>query len=141
MDSRPKFQRNRNMLRITSENEKCLSYSLEVSQFTVLTQDECENTYLGYKPQNVNKIVNTWGRFHYDGGILDLPSDWDSSESSVEVITPAKNQGKCDSCWRFIMTGTFERVLAVGHGWTQTMSKQQILDCNTRCSGCQGGTQ
>ena len=89
------------MLHIMSENEKCLSYSLEVKQFTDSTQEECESTYLGYKPQIVSKLVTTLGRFHYDGGILDLPSDWDWSESSVEVITPMKNQGQCGSCWAF----------------------------------------
>ena len=74
------------MLRIMSENEKCLSYSLEVNQFTDSTQEECESTYFGYKPQNVSKLVTTLGRFHYDGGILDHPSDWDWSESSVEHL-------------------------------------------------------
>ena len=59
------------MLRIMSENEKCLPFSLEVNQFTDSTQDECESTYLGYKPQDVSKLVTTLGRFHYDGGILD----------------------------------------------------------------------
>ena len=119
------------MLHIMSENEKCLSCSLEVNHFTDSTQEECESVYLGYKPQNVSKLVNTLGRFHYDGGILDLPSDWDWSESSVEVITPVKNQGQCGSCWAFSMTEVLVRVLAVGNGWTQTMSEQQILDCNT----------
>ena len=89
--------KNHNMLRIMSENEKCLSYSLGVNQFTDLTEEECESTYLGYKPQNVSKLVTTLGRFHYDVGILDLPCDWDWSESSVEVITPVKNQGQCGS--------------------------------------------
>ena len=123
--------RNQNMLHIMSENEKCLSYSLEVNQFTDSTQEECESTYLGYKPQDASKLVTTLGRFHYDGGILDHPSDWDWSESSVEVLTSVKNQYQCGSCWASSMTGTLERVFAVGNGWTQTMSEQQILDCNT----------
>ena len=72
---------------------------------------------------------------------LDLPCDWDWSESSVEVITPVKNQGQYGSCWAFSMTDALEGVLAVGNGWTQTMYEQQILDCNTWCSGCQGGSQ
>ena len=129
------------MLRILSENEKCLSYSIEVNQFTYSSQEECESTYLGYKPQNMCMLVTTLGRFPYDGGILDLPCDWDWSESSVEVITPVKNQGQCGSCWVFSMTDALESVLAVGNGWTQTMSEQQIFDCNTWSSGCQGGTQ
>ena len=38
--------RNQNMLHIMGENEKCLSHSLEVNQFTDLTEEECESTYL-----------------------------------------------------------------------------------------------
>ena len=102
------------MLHIMSENEKCLWYSLKVNQFTDSTQEECESTYFGYKPQNVSKLVTTLGRFHYNGGILDLPSDWDWSESSVEVITLVKNQGQCGSFWAFSVTDALERVLAAG---------------------------
>ena len=127
--------RNQNMLHIMSENEKCLSYSLGVNQFTDSTQEECESTYLGYKHQNVSKLITPLGRFHNDGGILDLPCDWDWSESSVEVMTPVKNQGQCGSCWAFSMTDALEGVFAVGNGWTQTMFEQQILDCNTSGSG------
>ena len=119
------------MLHIMSENEKDLSCSFGVNQFTDLTKEEFQSTYFGYKPQNVSKLVTTLGRFHYDGGTLDLPCDWDWSEGSVEVVTLMKNQGQCDSCWAFSMTGTLKRVLAVGNGWTRTMSEQQILDCNT----------
>ena len=63
--------------------------------------------------------------------ILDLPSDWDWSESSVEVVTPVMNQGQCGSSLAFSMTGALAGVLAVGNGWTQTIFEQQILDCNT----------
>ena len=69
MDSRLKFPRTRSNM---SENEKGLSYSLGVNQFTDLTKEEFESTFLGYKPQNVSKLVTTLGRFHYDGGIKDL---------------------------------------------------------------------
>ena len=51
------------------------------------------------------------------------------------------NQRQRGSCWAFSMTDALEGLLAVGDGWTQTMSEQQILDCNTWCSGCQGGSQ
>ena len=83
-------------------------------------------------------FVTTLGRFHYDGGSLDLPHDWDWSESSVEVITLVKNQGQCGSYWAFSMTDALE---GVGNGWTQTIFEQQILDCNSWGSGCQGGLQ
>ena len=43
--------KNQNMLHIMSENEKCLSYSLEVNQFTDMTKEEFESTYLGQTPE------------------------------------------------------------------------------------------
>ena len=36
-------------------------------------------------------------------------------------------------------TLALEGALAVGNGWTQTMSEQQILDCDAAGSGCDGG--
>lgn len=128
-----------NMLHIMLENEKNLPYSLGVNQFTDLTQEEFKRTYLGYKPQNMSTLGATLGRFHFDGDVQDLPSDWDWSEASVEVVTPVKDQGQCGSCWTFSTTGALEGALAVGNGWTQTMSEQQILDCDTTGSGCDGG--
>ena len=74
------------MLHIMSEHEKDLSYSLGVNQFTDLTNEEFESMYLGYNPQNMSRLVTILGRFHHDGGIEDLPSDWDWSESSVEHL-------------------------------------------------------
>ena len=53
--------KNQNMLHIMSENEKDLSYSLGVNQFTDLTKEEFESTYLGYKPQNMIMSVTTLG--------------------------------------------------------------------------------
>ena len=40
--------KNQNMLHIMSENEKGLSYSPGVNQFTNLTKEDFESTYLGY---------------------------------------------------------------------------------------------
>ena len=77
--------RNQIMLHVMSENEKDLSYSLGVNQFTDLTKEELESTYFGYKPPNMSMLVTTLGRFHFDGSIKDLPSDWDWSESSVNT--------------------------------------------------------
>ena len=74
------------MSHIMSDYEKDLAYSLGVNQFTDLTKEEFECTYLGYNPQNMSMLVTTLGRFHYDGGIKDLPCDWGWSESSVEHL-------------------------------------------------------
>ena len=60
----PEVLKNQNMLYIMSVNEKGPSYSLGVNQFMDLTKEEFESRYLGYKPQNVSKLVTTLGRFH-----------------------------------------------------------------------------
>ena len=59
--------------------------------------------------------------FRCDGGFLDLPSDCDWSESSVEVITLVKNQGQCGSCWAFCVTDALEE------------SSQWVMHVLTRC--------
>ena len=102
-----------------------------MNQFTDLTKEEFESTYFGYKHQNISVLVTTLGRFHNDGGIKDFSSDWDWSERSVEMLTSAKIQGQLGFCWAFSKTDALEGVLVVGNGWTQTMSEQQIFDCNT----------
>ena len=42
-----------------------------------------------------------------------------------------KNQGQCSSCLTLSTTGALEKALAVDNGWTQTMSEQQLVDCDT----------
>ena len=56
--------KNQNTMHIMSENEKDLSYSLGVNQFTDLTKEEFESTYLCYKPPNMSMLVTILGRFH-----------------------------------------------------------------------------
>ena len=65
--------RNQNMLRILSENEKCLSYSLEVNQFTDSTQEEYESTYLRIQTPKREQV----------GHIGTIPLRWWHSGSSM----------------------------------------------------------
>ena len=46
------------MLRVMCANEKCVSYSLEMNQFTDSTKKKIVSKFLGYKRQKVNKLVN-----------------------------------------------------------------------------------
>ena len=50
-----------------------------------------------------------------------------------------KNQGQCSSCLAVSITVALEKALAVDNWWTQTMSEQQPVDCDTVNYGCDSG--
>ena len=54
-------------------------------------------------------------------------------------MTPLKNQGQCSSCLALSITVALEKALEVDSGWTQTMSEQQLLDCDTVNYACDSG--
>lgn len=77
----------------------------------------------------------------------DLPDrkDWREEES---VVTDAKNQGSCGSCWAFSAAESLESHLAIATGEpVQELSPQQIVSCSPNpqhcggTGGCQGSTQ
>ncbi|XP_073419405.1 cathepsin W-like [Dendrobates tinctorius] len=54
------------------------------------------------------------------------------------VISRAKNQGNCGSCWAFAAVANIEAQWAiVGH--SANLSVQQVLDCSPCSDGCKGG--
>merc|ERR1711953_355537 len=57
--------------------------------------------------------------------------DWD--------VTPVKDQGSCGSCWAFGTLGSVEHIHKLNTGATVSLSEQQLVDCDKRSSGCNGG--
>lgn len=77
------------------------------------------------------------GDYHHEGMLGDLPNAWDWSESKIEVVTYIKDQ-QCGDCWTFSAAGALEGAMAVGNGWTKSLSSQQFVDCSNAGS-CSGG--
>jgi len=57
----------------------------------------------------------------------------------ISKFSPIQNQGSCGSCWAFAATANFEAWNnIIGKGLTK-FSEQELVDCVTTCSGCNGG--
>ncbi|XP_040184846.1 cathepsin W-like [Rana temporaria] len=54
------------------------------------------------------------------------------------VISEAKHQGKCGSCWAFASVGNIEALWGI-RGYPMNLSVQQIIDCGPCDAGCTGG--
>ena len=67
-----------------------------------------------------------------------LPTAYDARDEGI--VTPAKNQGSCGSCWAFATVGAMESHLLKEYGvGPENLSEQQQVSCNTANYGCSGG--
>jgi hypothetical protein len=67
-----------------------------------------------------------------------LPTFYNAQDEGL--VTPAKNQEACGSCWAFASAGALEsHLLKAYQAGPKDLSEQQQVSCNTDMSGCNGG--
>ncbi|CAF1497758.1 unnamed protein product [Didymodactylos carnosus] len=116
------------------------TFKLGLNKFSDWTRDELER-HTGLIPDNNENISPRFGVDPISDAETLFPlnnqshDSWDWTEH--QVVTPAKNQGQCGSCFAFAFVGVLESNYAIRHGTSREMSEQQFVDC-AALSGCKG---
>jgi C1A family cysteine protease len=123
-----------NVKRISELNTQQTTATFGINKFADLTPAEFSKMYKGYK--KTNATVPT-GVFAPMGIPQQAPSSWDWRTKGV--VSAVKDQGQCGSCWAFSATEGVESAWAMAGHPMDILAPQQIVDCDTQDSGCDGG--
>jgi len=125
-----------NIAKIESLNKMDNGASYGINEFADLTEEEFRSQRLGFK-------AAPNGKFNCKGpsaNMTELPAAADAIDWRTKgAVTPVKNQGQCGSCWAFSTTGDIEGSVFLKTGKLVSLSEQDLVDCDTTDSGCNGG--
>jgi len=107
------------------------TFTVGHNQFSTWTDEEYK-AILGYRgPKTLEGEEFT----ELDESNLEASVDW----RSKGAVNSVKNQGRCGSCWAFSATAAVEGHHKIATGKLLSLSEQQVVDCDTRSHGCNGG--
>mmetsp|Transcript_25836 Transcript_25836/g.31240 ORF Transcript_25836/g.31240 Transcript_25836/m.31240 type:complete len:362 (+) Transcript_25836:217-1302(+) len=116
------------------------SFTLGHNHFSDLTEDEYQRyNFLGpyASPPSPSFPAATSRRLrsHLSGDDVPDAVNWVEKGAVTEV----KDQGKCGSCWSFSATAAVESAMFLKTGVLESLSEQQIMDCDKVDKSCNGG--
>lgn len=112
-----------------------MTYKLGLNKFADMTLEEFVAKYTGTKVDAaaMARAPQAEEELELAG---DVAASWDWRQHGA--VTPAREQGTCESCWAFSAVGAVEGANAIATGKLVTLSEQQVLDCSG-AGDCIGG--
>lgn len=107
---------------------------LDVTKFADWTEEEM----IRYVSRNLREMQFDGPRFEGSPRLdFERPPEMDWTKQGK--LTPVKDQGQCGSCWAFATVASVEAAYAIKTGNLTRLSEQEMIDCDSQNSGCQGG--
>merc|ERR1711973_149393 len=114
-----------------AEHALCLhTFTVGINKFADLTNEEFIKIYTGEIPKETSDLETK------EADPTDPPLPDEIDWRVYNKVTEVKNQGQCGSCWAF---STIEGAYARSREELISLSEQQLVDCVTENSGCNGG--
>lgn len=110
------------------------NYVNGITQFSDMTPNEFRKTYLNLDISVLNTI-----KFEKAEPIRLFGAPESYNWVDEGVVGAVKNQGSCGSCWAFSTVGNLEGLYAIQNKEKLIFSEQELVDCDTYDSGCNGG--
>jgi KDEL-tailed cysteine endopeptidase len=141
-----------NLKYIEEHNNKNLSYKLGINQFADLTDEEFKRDYLlsREKFKSQKKAFLSEISFDFDKMATQIDMEMEYKNNYTETsfdfrdyFDSALSQRKCGSCWAFTaaatVEGNYNKKYKKNFYELLQLSPQQILDCDSKGDGCEGG--
>ncbi|XP_027339031.1 ervatamin-B-like [Abrus precatorius] len=110
------------------------SYKLGLNQFSDLTEEEFIASHTGFKINSRKPYSSSSAPLL---NLRDVPESLNWREKGA--VTKIKDQGRCGSCWAFSAVAAIEGINQINTKKLISLSEQQLVDCDTKNDGCNGG--